>query len=148
MEKFKHCPLITVGDVFTRIDRNRKVWTAEVINRTEYYVDVKKNQPYQIKVGDEFGWHYENAPDTFERCMLHRTKKEIENGTYYNPLLKCEMPKKEMIDTDEYWIDVKENFSKSWKYDKGYTLVKHDPNVKHPTVDEALEQFYKFCEEN
>lgn len=151
MKTFKYCPLITVGDVFTRIDRNGKVWTAEVINRTEYFVDVKKNQPYQRKVGDEYGnWHYEDAPDTFERCMLHRFQTEIEDGTetyidlYGNKVTKT---KKKKIYTDEYWIDVKENFSRSWKYDKGYTLVKSDPNIKHPTVEEALEEFHKFCEE-
>ena len=55
MNQFKHCPVIEVGDVFTRVDRNGKRWTAEVINRTEYFVDVKKIQPYKIKVGDEFG---------------------------------------------------------------------------------------------
>ena len=28
-------PEIKVGDVFTRTDRNGKIWTAEVINRTD-----------------------------------------------------------------------------------------------------------------
>ena len=29
------------------------MWEAKVVNRTEYFVDVEKNSPYQIKIYDE-----------------------------------------------------------------------------------------------
>ena len=86
MKTFKYYPVIEVGDVFTRMDRNGKIWKAEVVNRTEYFVDVKKTQPYQIKVADEGiagqcgCWHYEDAEPTTERCMLHRYYEEVEDG--------------------------------------------------------------------
>ena len=87
--KFNNCSVIEVGDVFTRIDRNGKVWKAEVINRTEYFVDVKKIQPYKRKVVDDcfttskyyggqkhvrtqYLTHEEHAEPTFERCIIHR----------------------------------------------------------------------------
>ena len=167
MNQFKHCPIIEVGDVFTRVDRNGKTWTAEVINRTEYFVDVKKIQPYQVRICDEEpirqkkfyngAWHfknvggvfhYEDAEPTFERCMLHRHYEEVESdedvksiwGTY---------KKRIKVPTAKYYIDCKEDYTKHYKYDRPYELVKYGDGVERSNndVEEALNMFYKYCEE-
>ena len=153
MKKFNHCPVIEVGDIFTRKDKNGKVWTAEVINRTEYFVDVKKNQPYQIKVADnEFSWHYEDAEPTFERCEIHRHYEEIEDGETEAEGIWGKYAKKlfKKIPTAYYWIDIKETYSAHYKYDRTYKLLKYGDGVEKSkeTCEEALNKFYKYCEEN
>lgn len=151
MNQFKHCPVIEVGDVFTRVDRNGKRWTAEVINRTEYFVDVKKMQPYKIKVGDEFGYHYEDPTPTYERCMIHRIYEEIEDGEelaqgiwglYAKKLLK-------RVPTAKYVLDCKEEQSAHSRYDRSYSLIKYGDGVERSNEDmeEAFKLFHKYCEE-
>ena len=129
MSKFKYCPVIEVGDIFTRVDRNGKIWKAEVINRTEYFVDVKKTQPYQVKVADEgergqLGfWHYEDAEPTIERCQIRRVYEEVEDGEKDSIWGKIKKYKK--VPTARYYIDCKEDYSKHWKYDRSYELIKY-----------------------
>lgn len=144
---FNYCPIIQIGNIFTRTDKNGKVWEAEVINRTEYFVDVKKTQPYKIKVGDEFGWHYEEAPVTIERAELYRVYEPIENGVeiitdlYRN---KVERPKIERVPTNKYHIRLKEVYSKHDKYDRDYYLIKYQES--NMDSEEGFELFYKYCE--
>ena len=169
--EFKHCPVIQIGDIFTRIDKNGKVWKAEVINRTEYFVDVKKTQPYQIKVYDEEPikqrkfyngewhikyvdgvFHYEEAEPTIERCMIHRYYEEVESDEIVKSIWG-EYKKRVKVPTAKYYIDCKEDYSKHWKYDRPYEIVKYGDGVNEPehkekiSSEEALELFYKYCEE-
>lgn len=168
---FKNCPVITIGDVFTRVDKNGKVWKAEIINRTEYFVDVKKTQPYQIKICDEEpirqkkfyngAWHfkdvggvfhYEDAEPTFERCMIHRYYEEVETDEVVKGKL-LDYNKRVKVPTAKYYIDCKEDYSKHWKYDRPYELIKYGDGVEEPehieTTDaqEGFELFWKYCEE-
>lgn len=149
MSKFKYCPIIEVGDVFTRVDKNGKVWTAKVINRTEYFVDVEKIQPYQIKVGDEFGWHYEDGESnkTYERCEIHRHYIEEEDGYEERTDFfgKKYMTKKyKRVPTNKYWIECKEDYSKHSKYDRTYELIKHE--TKSESAEIGLKKFWNYCE--
>ena len=156
MNKFKYCPVVEVGDVFTRVDKNGKVWKAEVINRTEYFVDVKKTQPYQIKVADEgergqLGfWHYEDAEPTIERCMLHRHYEEVEAGEEETRGLFGTYMKKiyEKVPTARYYIDCKEDYSKHWKYDRPYELIKYGDGVAENTepAEVGFKKFWNYCE--
>lgn len=138
MRKFKCCPIIEVGDVFTRVDKNGNVWKAEVVNRTECFVDVKKTQPYQIRVANSgisgmYGcWHYENAPETFERCMLHRHYEEVEDGEEETQgLCGLYMKKKyKKVPTAKYYLDCKEEYSKHYKYDRPYELIKYGDGIE------------------
>lgn len=130
---FQYCPIIEIGDVFTRIDKNGKTWKAEVIDRTEYFVDVKKTQPYKIKVGDEWGWHYEEAEPTFERCMLYRHYEEVETDEIVKGLFGC-YKKKIKSPTARYYINCKEDYSKHSEYDRSYDLIKYSKE--------------SYCEEN
>lgn len=141
MEKFNYCPVIEVGDIFTRKDKNGKVWTAEVVNRTEYFVDVKKIQPYKIKVGDEFGWHYEEAEPTFERCEIYRQYEIVEDGETPADGIWGKYVKKlfKKIPTGRYYINCKEIYSSHYKYDRIYVLTKH-----RYVVEKSKEN----CEEN
>lgn len=155
MRRFNYCPIIEVGDVFTRIDRNRKVWEAKVINRTEYFVDVEKKQPYQVKFGDietggETG-HYEDAPVTYERCMLHRRYAEVEVGEsekvgLYGTYISKDYKK---VPTAWYYIDCKEDWSAHSKYDRPYELRKYGDGVNEPEdCQSGIDLFHKYCEEN
>lgn len=151
MNQFKHCPVIEVGDVFTRVDRNSNRWTAEVINRTEYFVDVKKMQPYKVKVGNEFGYRYEDPTPTYERCMIHRIYEEIEDGEElvqgFHGLYTRKSFKR--VPTAKYVLDCKEDYSKHWKYDRPYELIKYGDGVERSNedIEEAFNLFYKYCEE-
>lgn len=153
MEKFNYYPVIEVGDIFKRVDKNGKVWTAEVVNRTEYFVDVKKTHPYKIKVADnEFSWHYEEAEPTFERCQIHRRYEEIEDGETEADGIWGKYAKKlfKKVPTAYYWIDIKEDYSAHYRYDRTYVLKKYGNGVEKSkeTCEEALNKFYKYCEEN
>ena len=123
-------PEIKVGDVFTRIDRNGKTWTAEVINRTDCFVDVKKTQPYQIRVlnNDESGkygcCHYEDPAPTYERAMINEEKVQVETGKMIKGLFG-DYPETKYVGTGKYFIDIKEEYSKSYEYDKSYVLTKY-----------------------
>lgn len=164
--KFENCPIIEVGDVFTRIDKNGKTWKAEVINRTEFYVDVKKTQPYKIRVFDEEPirqkkfyngewhfkniaeiFHYEDPEPTFERCMIYRRFEEVEGDEIVKGWFG-EYRKKVQVPTAKYYICCKEDYSKFNKYDKTYELVKYGDGVKEPEdSEEGFKSFYKYCEE-
>ena len=154
MNKFKYCPVIEVGDTFTRIDKNGKVWKAEVVRRTECFVDVKKTQPYQIKVLDDngFTWHYEDAEPTFERCEIHRHYEEIEDGETEADGIWGKYAKKlfKKVPTAFYWIAIKENYSAHSKYDRTYKLKKYGDGVEESkeTCKDEFNLFYKYCEEN
>lgn len=156
MKTFEYCPIIEVGDVFTRVDKNGKIWKAEVINRTEYFVDVKKTQPYQIKVADEgergqLGfWHWEDAEPTFERCMLHRHYEEVEDGEeetrgLYGTYMK---KKYKRVPTAKYYLDCKEEYSKHFKYDRPYELVKYGDGVEESVepAEIGFKKFWNYCE--
>ncbi len=148
---YNNCSIIEVGDVFKRVDKNGKVWTAEVVNRTEHFVDVKKTQPYQRKVGDEYGWHYEDAEPTFERCMLHRKFEEVECGESEKIGFKGTFISKDYkrVPTAKYYIDCKEDYSKHWKYDRPYELTKYGDGVEEAgDAEEGFDLFYKYCENN
>ena len=142
---FQHCPIIEIGDIFTRIDKNGKVWKAEVIDRTEYFVDVKKTQPYKIKVGDEWNWHYEDAEPTFERCMLYRHYEEVETDEVIKGIFGC-YKKKIKSPTSRYYINCKEDYSKHSKYDRSYDLIKY--SKESSDAEEGFKLFYNYCEEN
>ncbi len=153
MEKFNYYPVIEVGDIFKRVDKNGKVWTAEVINRTEYFVDVKKTQPYKIKVADnEFSWHYEEAEPTFERCQIHRHYEEIEDGKTEADGIWGKYAKKlfKRVPTAYYWIDIKEDYSAHYRYDRTYALKKYGDGAEKSKeiCEEELDKFYKCCEKN
>ena len=146
---FNHCSIIQVGDIFTRTDRNGKVWKAEVINRTEYFVDVKKYTPYKVKIGDEYGWRWQEAPPTIERAELYRVYEPVENGTetivdFFGN--KIERPKIEKVATAKYHIRLKEDYSKHSKYDRDYYLIKYDNHTV--SCDEAFKIFYDFMKED
>ena len=163
MKEFKFAPEIKIGTVFTRIDKNGKVWKAEVINRTEYFVDVKKTQPYQIKICDsepirqkkfynnewhfkDVGglFHYEDAKPTFERAEIieeyvEETTNEIEEdiwGTHR---------KTRRVKTNNYFLKLKEEYSKYSQYDK---LYKYTVPFKNNPAEEGFDVFYKYCEVN
>ena len=165
MKKFGYCPVIEVGDVFKRIDKNRKVWEAKVINRTEYFVDVEKKSPYQIKIYDEepiykkvfYGgcwhkkmvdkgiFHYVDAEPTIERCQIHRVYEEVEDGEEDSIWGKIKKYKK--VPTARYVLDVKENYIKSNNYDFKYSLIKYGDGVNEPEdAQKGLDLFYKYCE--
>ena len=150
MSKFKNFSVIEVGDVFTRIDKNGKVWKAEVINRTEYFVDVKKTQPYQRRVGNEYSSWYEDAEPTFERCMLYRQHEEIEVKVERVGFKGKYMAKEyKLVPTARYYIACKEDYSKHWKYDRPYELVKYGDGVEDHIEDaeEGFKCFYNYCKE-
>jgi len=127
---FEYAPDIKVGDVFTRIDKNGKVWKAEVINRTEYFVDVKKTQQYQIKVCDvepirqrrfynstwhskDVGgvFHYEDAEPTSERAQINIEYEEYETGEIEESIWGT-YKKTAKRPTGKYFIAIKEDYSK------------------------------------
>lgn len=123
-------PMIQVGDVFERIDKNLKTWTAKVINRTDYFVDVKKTNPY-------------NGNQTTERASIIVLYEDVktgnvlkENGLYGEELI--EETKK--VETNVYAINLVDNVK---GYDK---LYKCDKRKSNSSVDEALKLFYNFCE--
>ena len=123
-------PKIQVGDVFERIDKNLKKWTAEVINRTDYFVDVKKTNPY-------------NGNQTTERASIIVLYEDVktgnvlkESGLYGEELI--EETKK--VETNVYAINLVDNVK---GYDK---LYKCDKRESTGSVDEALKIFYDFSE--
>lgn len=129
---------VKVGDVFTRTDKNGKIWEAKVINRTEYFVDVEKTHPYQIKVANEdisgqFGcWHYEDAPKTYERCEIIPIKEYVCVGKRKSLSLfggEHLVDDMQWIPTGDYAINVKEDFSKYPQYDKTYKLIKNKKEI-------------------
>lgn len=139
---YKYADDIKIGDVFTRVDRNGKVWKAEIINRTEYFVDVKKIQPYQIKVCDEApirqkkfyngAWHfkdvggvfhYEDAEPTFERAQINIEYEEYETGEVEESIWGT-YKKTAKRPTGKYFIAIKEDYSKASQYDKLYFIDK------------------------
>ena len=99
LKKYDFAPNIKIGDVFTRTDRNGKAWTATVIKRTEYFVDVEKRQPYKIWVHDGEKLDYVDTEPTFERSAIHA------DGT-----------------SGDYFIALHEVYSKFPQYDKIYKL--------------------------
>ena len=123
-------PKIQVGDVFERIDKNLKTWTAEVVNRTDYFVDVLKTNPY-------------NHTQSTERASIIILYEEVktgnvlkENGLYGEELI--EETKK--VETDVYAINLVDNVG---GYDK---LYKCDKRIGK-SYQEGLDLFHKFCEE-
>ena len=142
---FKFAPEVKVGTIFKRIDRNGKVWEAKVINRTEYFVDVEKTQPYQIKVGDEWGWHYEDAAPTYERAEIKENYDYIETGETEKTIWG-NIPKKKKVKLNYYSLHLKEDYSRSWKYDKTYCFQYKDAATEDAKI--GLDLFYKYCEEN
>ena len=111
MEDFKYCPDIKIGDVFERIDKNGKKWIAEVINRTNYFVDVRKTNPYNERQSDE-------------RAALCRILEKIKTG---NTIKRDGLYGEEIIEetkkveTDVYAINLVDNvkgYDKLYKCDK------------------------------
>ena len=125
MKSFKFAPEVKVGTIFTRVDKNGKVWTAEVIDRTEYFVDVKKTQPYQIKVANDdisgqLGcWHYEDAKPTYERAQINEVYHEEETDEVVKSIWGTSY-KKVKVKENKYTIHLKEEYSKYNQYDKVY----------------------------
>lgn len=154
MKKIIYCPIIQVGDIFSRIDRNGKRWEAKVINRTEYFVDVEKSQPYQIKVATRYeniieSYHYEDPKPTIERCMIYRKYVEVEDGQVeeqglYGPYMKTLYKK---VPTAEYYIEVKETYSAHSKYDRTYKLIKYGDGVEQREDDLiGIQKWLNYCE--
>ena len=143
---FTYAPEIKIGDIFTRTDKNGNIWKAEVINRTEYFVDVKKTQPYQVRVCDEEPirqkrfyngcnhikevggvYHYEDAEPTFERAQINIDYEEYETGRMKKGLFG-EYPETAKRQTGKFFIAIKEEYSKSNQYDKIYFIKKELKN--------------------
>lgn len=154
--KFNYCSVIEVGDTFTRIDKNKKVWIARVISRTEYFVDVEKIQPYQIKVSNsdessKYGCcHYEDAKPTIERCMLHRHYEEVECGESEKEGLFGKYTSKDYkkVPTALYYIDCKETWSAHSKYDRTYKLIKYGDGIEEnpETISDSINKWFNYCE--
>lgn len=125
MSEFNNAPEIKVGSVFYRVDRNGKEWTATVINRTEFFVDVEKRQPYQIRVSDGYGksW-YEDAPAIIERCEIIAGTEEMPTGEMKRGLFGGLFPVMKKVFTGEFFIKVKEVYSRFPNLDKLYKLNK------------------------
>lgn len=125
---FDFAPNVKIGSIFSRIDRNGKKWIAEVIDRTEYFVNVKKTQPYQIKVANDdisgqLGcWHYEDAPPTFERAQICEDWEEVETEEVDFDLYGDPVPVKKRVPSGKFYIKIKEEYSKFSNYDKVYSL--------------------------
>ena len=149
MVEFKFAPEIKVGDVFTRIDKNGRVWEAKVINRTEYFVDVEKITPYKIKVANDdmtacLGcWHWEDPKPTHERAEIHEEWIEIETGEFKETIWG-KSPVRKKVKTFNYHIYLKENYSKYPYFDKPYTISK---STKSESTKEIIKNFYKLSEE-
>lgn len=124
MSKFENFSVIEVGDVFTRVDKNGKVWKAEVIARTEFYVDVKKYHPYEVRFQVSEWKTEKRIPEpTTERCMLYQKHIEVETDEIVKSIWG-EYKKTIRVPTNTYQIAVKEDYSKYPQYDKIYTLIK------------------------
>lgn len=124
MGNLNDCSIIEVGDVFTRVDKNGTVWKAEVINRTDCFVDVKKYHPYEVRFQvNEWKTEKRIPEPTTERCMLHRVVDIVETGNV-KTFGKLTYKETKQVPTNKYYIELKEDYSKSSKYDKTYTLVK------------------------
>lgn len=136
---FDFAPNVKIGSVFSRIDRNGKKWIAEVVSRSEYFVDVKKIQPYKRRVVDDsfttskfYGGakrkksyylsHEEDAEPTFERAQICEDWKEIDTGEIDFDLYGEPMPVKKRVPSGKFYIKIKEEYSKFSNYDKVYSL--------------------------
>lgn len=129
---FNYAPEVKVGDVFTRTDKNGTVWRAEVINRTEYFVDVKKFHPYEVKFSTGwYEWDYEKRiPEpTVERAQLYIERKTVPTGRMKKGFFK-EYPETEEVPTGRFFIGIKEDYGKHSQYDKIYYLEKSEGGDK------------------
>ena len=86
---------ISVGDTFTRIDKNGKTWVATVTKRTPQFVYVNKVRPYKVKVMDEFPGCYtlQDAKDTIERAEIKFDEKKL----WFNVLSRNIFTNEDMI---------------------------------------------------
>jgi hypothetical protein len=126
MKDFKFAPEVKVGDIFTRVDKNGNVWKAEVINRTELFVDVKKYDPYERKFQTGYyEWEYEKRlPEpTEERAQLYIEYEEYETGNMKKTIFGT-YPETAKRPTGKFYIAIKEDYSKYPQYDKIYFLNK------------------------
>ena len=123
---YNYAPEIKVGDVFTRIDKNGTEWRAEVVSRTEYFVDVKKYHPYEIKF--QTGWYECEYEKRIPEPTIERTKINIEYEEYETGNMKKsiwgEYPEKAKRQTGKFFIAIKEDYSKYPQYDKLYFIDK------------------------
>lgn len=136
MRSFKFAPEVKIGTIFTRVDKNGKVWTAEVVDRTEYFVDVKKIQPYKRKVVDDcytetkfyngkkhtktyYLTHEEDAEPTYERAQINEMYHEEETDEVVESIWGTSY-KKIKVKENRYTIHLKEEYSKYSQYDKVY----------------------------
>ena len=123
---FEYAPQVNIGDIFTRIDKNGTVWKAEVVNRTEYFVDVKKYHPYKVKFATGyFDWEYEEKiPEpTIERAQINIEYEDVETDEIVKSIFG-EYKKKIRVPTSKFFIGIKEDYSKYPQYDKIYFLNK------------------------
>lgn len=123
---FKYAADIKVGDVFTRVDKNGTVWKALVISRTEYFVDVKKYHPYEIKFQTGYyPWEYEKKiPEpTIERAQINIEYEEYETGEVEKSIWGTRKKTAKRL-TGKYFIAIKEDYSKYSQYDKLYFIDK------------------------
>lgn len=119
---YKIAPEVKVGDTFTRIDKNGTVWIAKVINRTSCFVDVLKYHPYEVKFATGYyAWEYETRiPEpTKERARINVETKSVETGEMCRGIFG-EYPKTKIVPTGNYFITIKEDYSKYPEYDKVY----------------------------
>ena len=147
---YDYAPDIQVGTVFKRVDKNGKVWEAKVIKRTDYFVEVEKTQPYQIKVADEeYGnigmWHYEDAKPTYERCQINQQFVEVETGEFKDSIWGGKVPVTKRVGTNKFYIFCKEVYSKYPNYDKTYTYT---APIDCEPIDESLKKWFEYCETN
>lgn len=124
-------PEIKVGDVFSRTDVNGNVWTAEVINRTDQFVDVKKISPYKRKVAnsDESGslgcWHWEDSEPEYERAMINETLIDMATGEKVKNIFGELVDEYKKFKTGEYIIILTEYDKWNKYYKKAYYLDKY-----------------------
>ena len=83
--------------------------------------------------------------------MIYRYYEEVESDEIVKGIWG-EYKKRVKVPTAKYYIDCKEDYSKHWKYDRPYEIVKYGDGVNEPehkekiSIEEALELFYKYCE--
>ena len=85
--------------------------------------------------------------------MIHRYFEEVEGDEIVKGWFG-EYRKKVKVPSAKYYIDCKEDYSKHWKYDRPYELVKYGDGAEKPkhiettNAEEGFKLFYKYCEEN
>ena len=118
-------PEVKIGDIFSRIDKNGNEWIAEVINRTDCFVDVKKYCPYKVKVANsdisgQFGcYHWEDSEPVTERSLINKEIIPIKTGKMARNIFGKEVEEVQYLSSGKCFIMLKD-----YKNDNPYYLKK------------------------